>query len=116
MLLGQPPENPSAPQVVVPEQFNAATALLDRHITEGHGARTAVHHEGTAYTYAQIAELANRIGNALLDLGIDLEQRVALLLLDSPHFAAAFFAAMKIGSGNALALRKPGGNATPHTD
>jgi benzoate-CoA ligase family protein len=42
--------------------------------------------------------LANRVGNGLLDLGIDLEQRVALLLLDSPQFAAAFFGAIKIGA------------------
>jgi len=39
-------------------------------------------------TYAQIAELANRVGNGLLDLGVDLEQRVALLLLASPQFVA----------------------------
>src|SRR5436190_1112408 len=98
MLYGQPPTNPSAPQVLVPEQFNAAVALLDSNVAQGRGARTAIYHEGTAYTYAQIAEMANRVGNGLLDLGVDMEQRVALLLLDSPQFAAAFFGAMKIGT------------------
>ncbi len=88
----------SAPHVVVPDSFNVATAFLDRHITEGRGAKTAVYSEGVTYTYAQIAELANRVGNGLLDLGVDLEQRVALLLLDSPQFAAAFFGTIKIGS------------------
>src|SRR5207244_1496533 len=77
---------------------NAASAFLDRNLAEGRGAKTAIYYEGTAYTYAQIAELANRVGNALLDLGIDLEQRVALLLLDSPQFAAAFFGGIKIGA------------------
>jgi acyl-CoA synthetase (AMP-forming)/AMP-acid ligase II len=48
-------------------------------------------------TYAQIAELANRVGNGLLDLGVDLEQRVALLLLGSPQFVAVFFGAIKMG-------------------
>src|SRR5712692_7168514 len=86
------------PPIVIPDQFNAATAFLERNLAEGRGAKTAIYYEGSAYTYAQIAELANRVGNGLLDLGIDLEQRVALLLLDSPQFAAAFFGGIKIGA------------------
>src|SRR5438876_8318931 len=89
---------PTLPSITIPDQFNAATAFLDRNLAEGRGAKTAIFYEGKAYTYAQIAELANRVGNGLLDLGIDLEQRVALLLLDSPQFAAAFFGAIKIGA------------------
>src|SRR5260221_10851040 len=90
--------NTSAPSVIVPDQFNVATSFLDRHLNEGRGNKIAVYHEGSSYTYAQIAELANRIGNGLLDLGVDLEQRVALLLLDSPPFAAAFFGTITIGA------------------
>ncbi|HZS77430.1 MAG TPA: benzoate-CoA ligase family protein [Ktedonobacteraceae bacterium] len=86
------------PKVTVPEQFNAATAFLDRNVQEGRGNKTAIYYEGKNFTYAQIAELANRVGNGLLDLGLDMEQRVALLLLDSPEFAAAFFGSMKIGA------------------
>ncbi|MDQ2905786.1 MAG: benzoate-CoA ligase family protein [Chloroflexota bacterium] len=86
------------PEIILPTQFNATTAFLDRHLTEGRGTKTAVHYEGESYSYAQVAELANRAGNGLLDLGIDLEQRVALLLLDSPQFAAAFFGAIKMGA------------------
>src|SRR5213082_3785953 len=88
----------TVPPIVIPDQFNAATAFLDRNLAEGRGAKTAIYYDGQAYTYAQIAELANRVGNGLLDLGIDMEQRVALLLLDSPQFAAAFFGAIKIGA------------------
>lgn len=87
-----------APQVVVPDQFNATTAFLDRNVVEGRGAKTALYSEGATYTYTQIAELANRVGNGLLNLGVDIEQRVALLLLDSPQFAAAFFGSIKIGA------------------
>ncbi len=86
------------PTVSVPDQFNVASAFLDRHVTEGRGAKVAIYYEGQAYTYAQIAELANRVGNGLLDLGIDLEQRIALILLDSPEYAAAFFGAIKMGA------------------
>jgi benzoate-CoA ligase family protein len=88
----------SIPTITIPEQFNATTYFLDRHLTEGRGAKTAIYYEGQTYTYAQMAELANRVGNALLDLGIEIEQRVAMLLLDSPQFAATFFGAIKIGA------------------
>jgi benzoate-CoA ligase len=86
------------PTVTIPDQFNAATVFLDGNLAEGRGAKTAIYYEGETYTYAQIAELANRVGNGLLELGVEMEQRVALLLLDSPQFAASFFGAMKIGA------------------
>ncbi len=86
------------PNVTLPDQFNAATAFLDRNLAEGRGGKTAIYHEGQAYSYAQVAELANRVGNGLLELGLDMEQRVALLMLDSPQLAAAFFGAIKIGA------------------
>lgn len=98
MLYGHPTSHPSVPQVALPDQFNAAVTFLDRNIAEGRGAKTAVYYEGNAYTYDQIAELAHRVGNGLRELNIDLEQRVALLLLDSPQFAAAFFGAIKMGA------------------
>src|SRR5215472_11685643 len=88
----------SIPQVILPDQFNAADAFLDRHLREGRGARPALSHQDQLYTYAQVVELANRVGNGLRELGVEQEQRVALLLLDSPEFAAAFFGGMKIGA------------------
>ena len=89
---------PTLLSITIPDQFNAATAFLDRNLAEGRSAKTAIFYEEKAYTYAQVTELSNRVGNGLLDLGIDMEQRVALLLLDSPQFAAAFFGAIKIGA------------------
>src|SRR6516162_7244958 len=84
--------------IVLPDRLNAATVFLDHNLEAGRGAKTAIYYEGTSYSYAEIAELANRMGNALLDLGVDVEQRVAMLLLDSPQFAATFFGAIKIGA------------------
>jgi benzoate-CoA ligase family protein len=40
----------------------------------------------------------NRAGNALRSLGVEPEQRVALLLADSPDFVAVFLGAVKIGA------------------
>ena len=81
----------------LPERFNAATAFVDSNIAAGRGAKTAIYYEGATYSYKEIAELTNRVGNGLLDLDVEIEQRVALLLLDSPQFAATFFGAIKAG-------------------
>jgi benzoate-CoA ligase len=89
---------PTISPLTLPEHFKAATVFLDRHLAEGRGAKTAIYSEGKSYTFAQIAELANRLGNGLLELGVELEQRVALLLLDSPQFAASFFGAINMGA------------------
>ena len=88
----------SIPQIILPDQFNAASAFLDHNLQEGRGTRPAIHYQDRTFTYAQVAELANRVGNGLRELGIQQEQRVALLLLDSPECAAAFFGGMKIGA------------------
>lgn len=86
------------PLVTIPDQFNAATAFLDRNIAEGRGAKTAIYCEGQKFTYADIAAQANQIGNGLRELGVEMEQRVALMLLDSPAFATSFFGAIKLGA------------------
>ncbi len=86
------------PQIVIPEQFNAASVFLDRNVQEGRGEHPAIYSQGQIYTYTHIAEMANRTGNGLRDLGVEIEQRVALILLDSPEFAASFFGGMKIGA------------------
>lgn len=98
MLNEQQNINADVARIDLPNQFNAATEFLDRHLIEGHGSKIAIYAEGNSYTYAQIAELANRIGNGLLELGVEQEQRVALLLLDSPQLAAAFFGTIKMGA------------------
>jgi benzoate-CoA ligase family protein len=82
----------------IPPRFNAAQFFVDRHVEEGRGGRVAFHHEGTALTYGGLQELVNRTGNALLDLGVQREQRVLCLLLDSPEFLAAFWGSLKIGA------------------
>jgi benzoate-CoA ligase family protein len=82
----------------LPEQFNAADAFLDHNLVQGRSTKIAIYHEGSTYSYGEVTELANRVGNGLLDLGVEIEQRVALILLDSPQFASAFFGTIKIGA------------------
>ena len=82
----------------IPAQFNAARFFVDRHVEEGRGNRVAFHYEDRTLTYAGLQELVNRTGSALLELGVQREQRVLCLLLDSPEFLAAFWGAIKIGA------------------
>jgi benzoate-CoA ligase family protein len=88
----------AAPVVNVPDQFNVADYLVDRHVREGRGGRTAILCGNESVTYAQVAERSNRVGNGLRSLGVRREERVLLLLLDTPAFAYSFFGAQKIGA------------------
>jgi benzoate-CoA ligase len=84
--------------VEVPERFNAAAFFVDRHLAEGRGSRAVFRYRGRRVTYADLAERINRFGNALLELGVEIENRVLLLLPDCPEFAEAFWGAIKIGA------------------
>jgi benzoate-CoA ligase len=82
----------------LPEEFNAANYFVDRHIAEGRGQKVAIECGDRQVTYGQLLESVNRIGNALRHLDVRPEERVFLLLLDTPEFAASFFGAIKIGA------------------
>jgi benzoate-CoA ligase len=82
----------------VPERFNMATVLVDRHLADGHGERVAVYYRDEQLSYWDLAALVNRTGNALYSLGLGLGDRVVLLLPDCPEFLAAFLGAMKLGA------------------
>ena len=81
----------------LPDIFNATTHFVDRHIAEGRGARVAIECGDERVTYGQVAERVNRFGSALRRLGIQPEQRIALILQDTPAFAYSFFGAIKAG-------------------
>ena len=82
----------------LPEEFNFAAALLDRHVIEGRGSRTALLGPAGNFTYEELYRLTNQAGNAMRALGLKPEERVLLLLRDSPEFVACFLAAMKMGA------------------
>lgn len=77
------------------EPFNLATHFLDRHVASG---RVALYTGDRSVTYAELAELANRAGNVLLDAGVRKGQRVLLALSDGEEFVATWYGAQKIGA------------------
>ncbi len=82
----------------LPPEFNAASHFIDRHLREGRGAKIAIECGDQQVTYAQLVERVNRFGNVLKKLGVRREERVALLLLDTPEFFYGFFGGIKIGA------------------
>ncbi|TSK06000.1 MAG: benzoate-CoA ligase family protein [Geobacter sp.] len=82
----------------LPDAFNAADYFVDRNVREGRGEKAAVLCEDRLLTYAGMQDGMNRFGNALKSLGVRMEERVSLLLLDTEVYPQAFFGAIKIGA------------------
>lgn len=83
---------------ILPDTINAASYFVDRHALEGKGGKIAVECGDQQVSYRELSETVNRVGNGLRDLGVRMEERVAILLPDSPEFLCAFFGAIKIGA------------------
>ena len=84
-------------RIELPREFNVATHFIDRHLREGRVDKVAIECGDERVTYGQLLDRVNRAGNALKKLGVRPEERVALLLLDTPEFASCFFGAIKMG-------------------
>jgi 4-hydroxybenzoate-CoA ligase len=82
----------------LPDKFNAADYFVDRNIREGRADKVAILCEDRELTYGQVQKGVNRVGNGLKSLGVRMEERVALLLLDTEVYPQAFFGAIKIGA------------------
>ena len=84
--------------ITLPQTFNVAAHLVDRNVLEGRGDKTAIECGEERVSYRQLQERTNRLGNALRRLGVRPEERVLLVLLDTPEFLYAFLGAIKIGA------------------
>jgi len=82
----------------LPRQFNAAEYFVDRNVIEGRGDKTAILFEDQTVTYDRLMENVNRAANALCGLGVGMENRVMLLLRDTPEMIYAFYGAIKAGA------------------
>ena len=63
-----------------------------------YGGKTALVCEDQELSYTELDEASNRVANALLKLGINRGDRIALLLNNSPEFVVAYFGIVKIGA------------------
>jgi len=88
----------SPPRIELPRSYNAATDLLDRHVLEGRGDKIAVIDDRGSTTYEQLAMRADHAAGALAAMGVQPEQRVAIVMHDSADWVAAFLGAIQLGA------------------
>src|SRR5262245_20684385 len=88
----------TSPQVSVPSELNVAVEYVDGAVAAGHGTRPAYVSDTERVTFAELQGRVNQVGNALAALGVEIEQRVAILLPNRPEFVTSFFGAIKIGA------------------
>lgn len=78
-------------------RVNAST-IIDRNLEAGRADQPALIAAEGAVSYAELARLTAAAAAYLRELGIDREQRVLMILDDSPAFPAVFLGAMRIGA------------------
>jgi acyl-coenzyme A synthetase/AMP-(fatty) acid ligase len=81
----------------LPARLNITAVVLDRHVQEGRGDRTALYFGDRTWTFSELSGLVNRCGNALLRSGLVRGDRVLIRSLNCPEYLATFLAALKIG-------------------
>lgn len=79
------------------ERRNAST-LLDRVLESGRVDEIALITEDGTVSYRELARMVSAVGEYLTGLGVEREQRVLMVLDDSPAFHATFLGAMRIGA------------------
>jgi acetyl-CoA synthetase len=88
-------------------KINASFNALDRHVIEGRGDRVAFHFEGEpgdtrTITYAQLLTDVKKTANALIELGIQAKDRVAIYMPMIPEAAIAMLACARIGAAHSV--------------
>jgi len=82
---------------VSPERVNASR-LLDHNLEAGRADKPALLGEFGTLTFADVARLTARTAALLRELGVGREDRVMMVLDDSPVFHATFLGAIRIGA------------------
>jgi acetyl-CoA synthetase len=84
--------------------LNAAYNCVDRHVEAGNGDKVALHFVGEPegdtrdITYAELQDLVSQAANALIDLGVQTGDRVAIYLPMIPEAVIAMLACARLGA------------------
>lgn len=84
--------------VTFPERFNLADYFLFDRLAEGRGSHVAIRFGRREWTYDHVAVLTKRLAGALQAVGVRPEERVLIVLPDTPPFAWSIFATLSIGA------------------
>jgi len=80
------------------ELFNACEYLLDRRLAAGDGDRLALTGPAGDLSYADLWDRVRRTAAGLREAGVGPEQRILMVMADSPHFAVVYLAALRVGA------------------
>src|ERR1039458_81458 len=83
--------------LTIPEFTNCSSFFLDESLSRGIGQKIAAYYEDEFYTYEQLCILTNKVGNILKQLGVNRQDRVLLILQDSPDWLAVGYGTRKRG-------------------
>jgi benzoate-CoA ligase family protein len=78
--------------------FNASEYLLDRRLAAGDGDRVALTGPAGELSYTQLWDRVRRTAAGLRAAGVQPEQRILMMMSDSPHFVVVYLAAMRVGA------------------
>src|SRR3989440_1175003 len=81
-----------------PERFNMADYFLYYNLEEGRENKVCLYFRDQTYTYGEAARMSNATGNTLRALGVEMEDRVLIVLPDCPEFVWTWFGAARIGA------------------
>jgi len=87
----------SPPRLNFPERYNAAHDLIFRNLQAGRAGKLAYIDDSRSLTYGELEQRSAALAHALLDLGMQREQRVLLCLHDTVDFPIAFLGAIRAG-------------------
>jgi len=87
----------------LPNKFNVAAHFLESNTSTGsvhteRSEKVAFYYRDDSYTYAQVTSWVRRMARLLAELGLERENRIAILLADTPEFIFAFWGAIWLGS------------------
>ena len=77
--------------------YNAVSDFVDANVTRGLGRKVAFVDPDRSLTYGDLQTRSFRFANALRSLGVEHEQRVALLLNDTVDYPVAFWGVIRAG-------------------
>ncbi len=85
--------------IEIPDRLNMVTFFLDDRLEEGLGDEVAIIDvpNEREITYAQVHARSCQVANMLRELGLGIEDRVQLLLLDTPEFVESYFGILRAG-------------------
>ncbi len=82
----------------LPDIFNVAAYFLEGNLTQERGERAAFYHQAETYTYTQVSSFVRRTARLLSELGLERENRIAILLPDTPELVFGFWGAIWLGA------------------